>query len=301
MRKKNFIKLLSVALSALTLTACIRDKIELCPPLTFTLTVEDKNYHNIKSISAMGFGEAVSEELPFKDYVKNMCLRLTNVATGEIVMEKPLANVSGTEQTLSYTLPQNLPFGTYSLMVWGNLCANSWSTFPASVELHPQGLPGEDVYLASDTLEYNEQTYDYTLGMKRTKGKLIVEIKDMPDDFGCHTASTTEILRRVDGNWNYSQPTMVRDTLIWPSLENTAMHTLLAPSSARNNTMLDLRIYGNNLPVGDVWLAPETVLTTIYRNEITVIRYVYDPCCCRFLIYVLINDHWESLHSLEID
>lgn len=37
------------------------------------------------------------------------------------------------------------------------------------------------------------------------------------------------------------------------------------------------------------------------RNELTVLRYIYDPCCCRFAIYVLINDNWELLHALEID
>ena len=40
---------------------------------------------------------------------------------------------------------------------------------------------------------------------------------------------------------------------------------------------------------------------TMSRNELTILRYEYDPCCCRFKIFILINDNWETLHIMDVE
>ena len=52
---------------------------------------------------------------------------------------------------------------------------------------------------------------------------------------------------------------------------------------------------------GGNWIAPESVCVTMSRNELTILRYEYDPCCCRFKIFILINDNWETLHIMDVE
>ena len=48
---------------------------------------------------------------------------------------------------------------------------------------------------------------------------------------------------------------------------------------------------------------PEDVKLTMSRNVVTVVRFVYQEGTPGdgFAIYVLVNDNWEQIHSMEID
>lgn len=62
--------------------------------------------------------------------------------------------------------------------------------------------------------------------------------------------------------------------------------SLLAPSRKRGASQVDLRYHVGDRPSeGGNWIAPEPVCVTMSRNELTILRYKYDPCCCRFKIF----------------
>lgn len=50
-------------------------------------------------------------------------------------------------------------------------------------------------------------------------------------------------------------------------------------------------------------LSPDDIYITMGRNEITVVKYVYvkDSGDDDFLSYILINDHWEGQHNMDIE
>jgi len=78
--------------------------------------------------------------------------------------------------------------------------------------------------------------------------------------------------------------------------------SLLAPSRKRGASQVDLRYHVGDRPSeGGNWIAPEPVCVTMSRNELTILRYEYDPCCCRFNIFILINDNWETLHIMDVE
>lgn len=286
------------------LCGCIRDELGPCPPLRLSLEVTDKNYINVKAASRLGLEEIRSEALPFASYVSSLQYRLADAETGEVIIEQPLKAVEGESGTLTLPLPEDIPFGRYVLTAWGNLSEDEGESLgddPAKLVLHPDNLPGADVYLASDTLVYDESEYAYTFGMKRVKGKLVVSVEDMPEAFRYSEKEITAISGHVDNRFTYTDSLSFHIPTVWPRPERIITKTLLAPSIGPAESLFRIRFYVGDSAEGDNWIIPENISITMERNKLTVLRYVYDPCCCRFKIYVLVNDNWELLHSMEID
>lgn len=295
---------LPIGLAMTLLAGCIRDELEPCPPLQIQLAVEDKNYINVKAASRLGFEDIRREDLPFADYVSSLQYRLTDAGTGKVVLEQPLEAVAGDAKTITLPVPEDIPFGRYVLTAWGNLSEKGGEALGNDFDflaLHPGNLPGSDVYLVSDTLVYDESAYVYTLGMKRVKGKLIVSVEDMPEAFRYSVKEITAISGKVDNRFNYGGELSFRIPTVWQKPEHIVTKTLLAPSTGPAESLFKLRLFVGDSAESDNWLAPEDISITMDRNELTVLRYVYDPCCCTFKIYVLVNDNWELLHSMEID
>lgn len=292
----------SLCLTVLNLSSCIHEELPPCPPLQVTLEVEDKNYHNINSAVRLGFEERKSEELPFRDYVGTLTYRLHNVETGEEVLAASVTSVEGDEQKFALPIPENISFGTYVLTAYGNLTdSNILAQEYKGAELHPDNLPGEDLYLAHDTLVYDQLTYDYTVGMKRVKGKLIIHVEGMPAQYLASSKTITQLSGYVDSHFNYHRPLDMRIDTTWEAPGEILTKTILAPSLEHDLSVLTLRFFeGNQCNESAFWISPEAVAMTMRRNELTIMRYVYDKSCCCFKIYILVNDHWEMLHSMEI-
>lgn len=293
---------LFLALLLLNLSSCIHEELPPCPQLQVTLEVEDKNYHNINSAVRFGFEEWRSEELPFGDYVGTLTYRLHNVETGEEVLAAPVTSVEGDKQKFALPIPENISFGTYVLTAYGNLAdSNILAQEYKGAELHPDNLPGEDLYLAHDTLVYDQLTYDYTVGMKRVKGKLIIHVEGMPAQYRASSKTITQLSGYVDSHFNYHRPLDMRIDTTWVVPGEILTKTILAPSLEHDLSVLTLRFFeGNQCNESAFWISPETVAMNMRRNELTIMRYVYDKSCCCFKIYILVNDHWEMLHSMEI-
>ena len=68
-----------------------------------------------------------------------------------------------------------------------------------------------------------------------------------------------------DRSWEREEPAMVAKSL-------------LAPSRKRGASQVDLRYHVGDRPSeGGNWIAPEPVCVTMSRNELTILRYEYDP------------------------
>lgn len=112
----------ALALAAiLALASCIRDEIALCPPLHVNIAVKDKNYFNIDGAERLGYEERLAEDLPFNRYVSTLYYILHDAATGAVVQEQTVQQVTSGDRTISVSFPDDLPFGSYIITVWGNL------------------------------------------------------------------------------------------------------------------------------------------------------------------------------------
>lgn len=284
-------------LSILLFSSCVRDEIEPCPPLTVNIAVKDKNYFNVDKVE---LEERKSEDLAFKEYVPTLYYQLRDAATGEVVEEQGVFNVTGDEKTFPVTFCDCIPHGKYILTVWGGLEDNTpLGDDPSFIEFHPNHTEGKDIYLTNDTLVYDAWNYDYTVEMERTKGKLIIQVENLPDDVNYSDKTVDGLFQNLNSNFNYTDITEVHTEAEWNTSPKVVTKTVLSPSTKQKGSMIKANFYDEpdrNIPV----FSPENVNITMSRNMLTVLKYVYDGSG-RFTIYILVNDNWEKVHGMEID
>lgn len=292
-------RIVYILLLATTFNSCIRDEIAQCPPLQVNIAVKDKNYFNVDNVRQE---ERLSEDLAFCQYIPTLYYILRDATTGKVVEEKGVFAVMSDEKIYSITFCDCLPHGKYVLTVWGGLDnSDSLDDERTCVILHPDGREGNDIYMTNDTLVYDAYSYLHDVDMERTKGKLIIQATDLPDAMAASQKRITGLYRRLDLETGYSEVTSVDTRLSWDAPKrDITTKTLLAPSIKKGGTVVDLNFYDRiteDTPV----LIPEDVNITMQRNELTVLRYVWDDAKQDFLIYLLVNDNWEQIHGMEVD
>lgn len=279
------------------LTSCIRDEIEDCPPLQVNIAVKDKNYFNVDKVD---MEERRSEDLAFREYVPTLFYMLRDAKTGEVVEEQGVFRVEGEAKTMTVNFCPYLPHGTYVLTVWGGMKdMTSLSEDRTALALHPEHAEGDDIYLVNDTLVYDAYRYDYTVEMERTKGKLIVEAEGLEQGLEHSTMKADHIYERVDSGFSYSSDTYASMQYDWTG-QHILTKTVLAPSLKRNGSTLSLQFYDSAQRLNPV-LSPKDVRITMHRNELTVLRYVWNEEKADFVVYMLVNDNWEMVHGMEIE
>lgn len=284
-----------ILVSILILTSCIRDEIELCPSLQVNLVVKDKNYFNVDKVDQE---ERLSEDLAFREYVPTLYYKLREASTGRVIVEKNLFEVTGNEQEYPIIFDEDLPHGTYILTVWGNLKDYTpLDADRATATLHPGNTPGDDLYMTNDTLVYDALNYSYTAELERTKGKLILQVENLPENVNYSDKTIDGLFSNVNSVFQYTGKISVRTQAEWDKEIVIVTKTILAPSIREKGSRVDVNFYNNPQRLTPT-LSPKGVNVTMARNWITVLKYVYDGS--GFTIYVLVNDNWEKLHGLIV-
>lgn len=297
MRRMKYIEI-CMLLVVSALTSCVRDEIEPCPPLQVNIAVKDKNYFNVDKVEQE---KRLSDDLAFREYIPTLYYTLRDASTGKVVEEQGVFEVRGDARTFPITFCDCIPHGKYVLTVWGGLeDLKALSEDRTSVSFHPGKTEGRDVYMTNDTLVYDAWNNNHTVEMERTKGKLIVQTVNLTDEVTIMEENVSEVYGRVDTKFRYSEKASVYE---WHTLEISAEEnvtkTLLAPSIRKDGTVLRLGFYEDQtteIPL----MKPKDVNITMNRNELTVLKYVYEGNN-KFTIYILVNDNWEILHGLIID
>lgn len=289
--------ILYILLFVVTLSSCVRDEIEPCPPLSVNLVVKDKNYFNVDKVD---LEERLSEDLPFRQYVPTLYYKLLEASTGRVISEKKLFEVTGSEKEYPITFDSDLPHGTYILTVWGNLKDSSpLNDDCTTATLHPENVPGNDLYMTHDTLVYDAFNYDYTAELERTKGKLIIQVVGLPKKVNYSDKTIDGLFQSVDLSFNYTGRVSVHTQADWEAASEIVTKTVLSPSIKEKGSLLSVNFYDHSerlIPT----LIPKNVNITMSRNMLTVLKYVYDEGKGEFVIYILINDNWEKEHGLVI-
>lgn len=296
---------LLVALAALlTASSCIREELPPCPPLHVDIVVKDKNYFNAAATD--GLEPVRPEDLPFRDYVATLYYRLDDAETGEQVIERTNFAVTGDAQTYGLTLPESLPFGKYILTVWGNMHSERPLADDALyTEVTQSNAAENDIYVTVDTLDYTISRYAFTAELERAKGKLVVMAENMPQDVDFSTKDLDGIYRYIGRGLKYGGETAFHTDTLWTRPVEFSTGMLLCPSTGHEATTLDVNFYRTAAGAQQQPLAPDDVQITMSRNEVTMVRYVYDDKGSGggdgFTIYIFVNGNWEEVHKMEID
>ncbi len=293
-------------------SSCIRDSIPPCPPLQVTLTVKDKNYFNIDDAVKLGLMERKAENLPFRDYVSTLYY-IVHDAEGKVVAEQKNTLVDNDDQTQLVTLPESLPYGKYTLTVWGNMKSDEpLGEDATTAEMEAVGAAANDIYLASATFDYRYGNEEHLLAMERTKGDLLIKAEGIPDNIDFSTKDIQDIYNFVDNGFQYSTLTDIHTELDWQEIRSEIKsETLMCPSPSYEGSTLSVMFIDKSAAgtqgraTYHPTLEPQDVNITMGRNEITILKYVYvdegGSGEGDFEIYLRVNDNWELLHGMELD
>lgn len=293
-------------------SSCIRDSIPPCPPLQVTLTVKDKNYFNIDDAVKLGLMERKAENLPFRDYVSTLYY-IVHDAEGKVVAEQKNTLVDNDDQTQLITLPESLPYGKYTLTVWGNMKSDEpLGEDATTAEMEAVGAAANDIYLASATFDYRYGNEEHLLAMERTKGDLLIKAEGIPDNIDFSTKDIQDIYNFVDNGFQYSTLTDIHTELDWQEIRSEIKsETLMCPSPSYEGSTLSVMFIDKSAAgtqgraTYHPTLEPQDVNITMGRNEITILKYVYvdegGSGEGDFEIYLRVNDNWELLHGMKLD
>lgn len=293
-------------------SSCIRDSIPPCPPLQVTLTVKDKNYFNIDDAVKLGLMERKAENLPFRDYVSTLYY-IVHDAEGKVVAEQKNTLVDNDDQTQLITLPESLPYGKYTLTVWGNMKSDEpLGEDATTAEMEAVGAAANDIYLASATFDYRYGNEEHLLAMERTKGDLLIKAEGIPDNIDFSTKDIQDIYNFVDNGFQYSTLTDIHTELDWQEIRSEIKsETLMCPSPSYEGSTLSVMFIDKSAAgtqgraTYHPTLEPQDINITMGRNEITILKYVYvdegGSGEGDFEIYLRVNDNWELLHDMELD
>lgn len=301
--------LLSLLVAGTTLTSCIRDEIADCPPLRITVTVKDKNYFNIDDVAAKGLIEKKDENLPFREYVSTLYYIVCDEA-GNTVAEHTTYAVEGDAKEETIELPAALPYGKYRVTVWGNMKSDRpLGDNPSTGDMESADAANNDIYLTEDEVDYHLGAENHTVALERTKGRLLIKAEGLPDYVNLSHKKLTDVYSVVTTGFDYSRLTDLTSTTRWMQPGEITTHTLACPSQEMEKSTLDVSFHNESTARADGGsfrsLYPEDIKVTMGRNELTVVRYVYEPDGSGgddgFTIYILVNDNWEVVHGMEID
>ena len=293
---------------ALGLGACVREKLPDCPPMQVTLTVKDKNYFNIDDAVKLGLAERKADDLPFRDYIHTLYY-VVHDAEGRVVAEQKNTEVTGDAQTQVVSLPVELPYGTYTVTVWGNMKSEEpLGDNPTSAELEETGAAFNEVNLASGTFHYAYGKENHELALERTKGNLLIKAEGIPDNIDFSTKEVSDIYAVIDAAFRYSGNTRISTELDWDARNEMQSNTLMCPSPSYEGSTLGVTFIDKSAAaavgraeVESAVLKPQDVHITMGRNEITILKYVYNTAEDGFNIFLRVNDRWEQIHSMVVD
>lgn len=286
----------ALALSGVLVSfSCIRDNIPDCPALRVNIVVKDKNYFNVDKVE---LEDRLATNLPFKEYVPTLYWVLRDVETGTVMdRSNGLIRVEGDATSVQPDICPCVPHGRYVLTVWGGLESEAQlSENMDKITFHPGNAGGADVYMTNDTLVYDAWRNDYTVEMERTKGKLIIEKLDIPEGIAKSEKRVSGIFSTLQAyKFEYSGNTFVEAVTDIVNRKQTVSKTMLAPSVTKDGTELNISF------LGDKTIDTRKVNINMRRNELTVLRYVWDTPTQQFKIYVLVNDTWEAVNTMEVE
>jgi hypothetical protein len=279
MKFANFLIVSGVSLS---LWSCLSDNISGCG---LEIAVRDKNYDNAAKV-----GDIVRDEtLPMISYIGSLVIGSHTVSGGyyaysvEPLSATELVHVLDTSRFVN---------GEYEITPVGK------GDNPAI--LHPDGIEGTDLYIGYDVIKVPLST-NHTIWLYRTKGKLMVEPQNTPDDVSTLRVEVDGVYSTAEGGFGATVPIVYTGSVSVAKQFDVAtagaaprFETLLAPSTG---SISPLRIV---FTFEDGTSETISMDIAILRNHITLVRPSYNTQTRRWDVTVMIDDKWVKINDLNI-
>ena len=276
---------IGLALCVSFASSCINEDYADCEPAgRVVIAVRDKNYDNAVQVGVL----PVDENLPIASYLRSL-----------IVWNRPMEtrDYRISEQTLPvvervHVLEQSyFRWGTDRITAIGNEVQRTRRA-TTTIELHPGASEDTDIYIGSADITAPVAA-ERIIWMMRTKGKLMVDMVNMPAGVWITGASVGDVYASVEAD------TPIPDTPRYQGSVNVAkafgtntanFEIVLAPSVSATSP---LRITLSDGSVLDIDI-------TITRNHITRVRPEYHSPTATWNILVMVDNKWQKIENMNI-
>lgn len=280
-------------------SSCVREDIPDCPALQVTLTVKDKNYFNVDEID---LEHRADENLAFKDYVPTIYYVLRRVDNDEIV-EKigGVLKLSTDMKQIPISFCPCIPHGKYILTVWGGINDETpLGDDPTTLKLHIGNNEGRDIYMSTDTLVYDAWNNNKTIELERVKGKLLVKVEKLPSVISYSAKKIDNVYGAINSSFEYSEKTYVETQYHWGDEQEILTGTVLSPSLDNSKSNISLEVAKDEQFVNYEELI-KSLPIEMKRNELTVLKVIYDGEFGQHKIYLFVDGQWHLTHDMGLE
>ena len=112
----------------------------------------------------------------------------------------------------------------------------------------------------------------------------------------------------IDAAFRYSGNTRISTELDWDARNEMQSNTLMCPSPSYEGSTLGVTFIDKSAAaavgraeVESAVLKPQDVHITMGRNELTILKYMYDAESDSFVILMRVDGKWEQVHDMIVD
>ena len=248
--------------------SCVKEDYGECGPggeaWKHIVSVIDKNYSN-----AAEFGDpvvVVDESLPFYSWVNTLTLWRNNPAASDYQVYAAQPNQTAPVHEFSV---DEWPAGNHRVTAIGNetVLSQTYNQSSTTIALHPEGREYNDIYMGAAGVAVSP-TADVDIGLRRTKGMLVVFLENIPASTQTIYISVDNVCAAVDGDMNYSGTTSVTKGFQVSGTDMT-MTVKLAPTMGAGTSTVGLTL----VDADGVSHSRDLTTVTMKRNEVSGIRF----------------------------
>jgi len=280
----------------ISITSCIRDNSLLqCPPLRLSVKILDKNYQNIEFVNQ---DEIQPEYLLIKDYVDNYICVIEDMYSGEVVWStNGIEPIIYSTEEITINLPDSISHGDYVITTWAGISMDNFINEQDfdKIKLLPDQI-NSSMFLSKDTVKYRPFCTDFDIGLKRAKGKLILDMREVSHIFNKVNMKLDNIAKYLICDQLQYVDTLsviIKDQ----EINDSYLKYHISPSLNEDISKLQLNLMG----VDSGNLLSLDVDVSIHRNNITVVKLSYDDFHGVVKVSVLIDSEWDDFFDIELE
>lgn len=280
----------------ISITSCIRDNSLLqCPPLRLSVKILDKNYQNIEFVNQ---DEIQPEYLLIKDYVDNYICVIEDMYSGEVVWStNGIEPIIYSTEEITINLPDSISHGDYVITTWAGISMDNFINEQDfdKIKLLPDQI-NSSMFLSKDTVKYRPFCTDFDIGLKRAKGKLILDMREVSHIFNKVNMKLDNIAKYLICDQLQYVDTLsviIKDQ----EINDSYLKYHISPSLNEDISKLQLKLMG----VDSGNLLSLDVDVSIHRNNITVVKLSYDDFHGVVKVSVLIDSEWDDFFDIELE
>ena len=154
--------------------------------------------------------------------------------------------------------------------------------------------------MSTDTLVYDAWNNNKTIELERVKGKLLVKVENLPSMISYSAKNIDNVYGAINSLFEYSEKTYVKTQYHWGDEQEILTGTVLSPSLDNSKSNISLGVAKDEQFVNYEELI-KSLPIEMKRNELTVLKVIYDGEFGQHKIYLFVDGQWNLTHDMGLE